>query len=750
MGNKKKFSTKEFVGELSKQSREFCIVGLTGKVRSGTSDVCKLLKNPSFPMLMDLPSIYQEKSKEDTREYRIIYRYLRENWKPFVELNVTSVIISYLLDLKPEDLQSLSIQSTDTNKSIGASISDALKNCIAPEQGRKKFTEDIKENVLSVDSALACDLPKEKRDTRKDSLISLCDNLSIQKAEDFFHEWDSAKKYLDTLNRTRQDDSLNGQEQNASTKFFKVFVFCFGVLPALEAALRNEFKKLGDDDQLPIAFQNFGNNIRATGTVAGISGDDTTTINSKNLFALPSRINCLIKLLRSYPLEQSVEKRSPVYVVINNFKNIFEAYYFKRRYAAFYLLAVACDETKRREKFFTWEKYYLTNLREDLSSGKKIFKMAEEKKFDQQKIREVSNKSSDEDKAKQEFALQISDPNNCLRRISYQQNLAPFILQDVVTCIENADIFVTRDYNEALGQYDQQLIRMLGRIVTLILHPGLLTPTRIERCMQIAMTAKLNSGCLSRQVGAVVTDQNYNILSLGWNDAPCGAESCLRRNFFDLARKSDKQAYSQYELENEEFRDYIDTVKQQLNPRMEELKGLPLAFCFKDIYQSIIQQRDQIYTRALHGEERALAACDNSRARGGYLFTTSSPCELCAKRAKEMGISKIYYIEQYPGISRTHVMYTGPKVTQAQYEFFVGAVGLAYIKLYTPLIPYKDELAALNFSPSDTYKKLTSPPPSGESGEDKNEEDKNDNVDKDASQDLFDQSYQPGQPCQPK
>lgn len=106
----------------------------------------------------------------------------------------------------------------------------------------------------------------------------------------------------------------------------------------------------------------------------------------------------------------------------------------------------------------------------------------------------------------------------------------------MVTCIENADIFVTRNFEEDDYQYDHQLIRLLGRIATLILHPGLLTPTKIERCMQIAMTAKLNSGCLSRQVGAVVTDRDYNILSLGWNDAPCGAESCLRRNFFDLAR----------------------------------------------------------------------------------------------------------------------------------------------------------------------------------------------------------------------
>lgn len=127
-----------------------------------------------------------------------------------------------------------------------------------------------------------------------------------------------------------------------------------------------------------------------------------------------------------------------------------------------------------------------------------------------------------------------------------------------MTCIENADIFVTRDHSETDYHCDYPLIRSLGRIITLILHPGLLTPTKLERCMQIAMTAKLNSGCLSRQVGAVVTDGEYNILSLGWNDAPCGVESCIRRNFFDLLRKHDPEAYSSYELDAPEFRNYLE------------------------------------------------------------------------------------------------------------------------------------------------------------------------------------------------
>lgn len=108
--------------------------------------------------------------------------------------------------------------------------------------------------------------------------------------------------------------------------------------------------------------------------------------------------------------------------------------------------------------------------------------------------------------------------------------------------------------------------------------------------------------------------------------------------------------------------------------------------------------------KALHGEERALAICGNDKLKGGYLFTTSSPCELCAKKAKEAGIKKIYYIEQYPGISHSHIINVGPKEEWAEYILFVGATGNAYVKLYTPVMPYKDELKALGYAPSDLYK----------------------------------------------
>ena len=80
-------------------------------------------------------------------------------------------------------------------------------------------------------------------------------------------------------------------------------------------------------------------------------------------------------------------------------------------------------------------------------------------------------------------------------------DLFPFYLQDIQNATQNADVF--------LSNTDQQeLTYKIVRYVSLIMHPGLVPPTKEERCMQVAFSAKVNSGCVSRQVGAVVTDKD--------------------------------------------------------------------------------------------------------------------------------------------------------------------------------------------------------------------------------------------------
>ena len=55
-------------------------------------------------------------------------------------------------------------------------------------------------------------------------------------------------------------------------------------------------------------------------------------------------------------------------------------------------------------------------------------------------------------------------------------------------------------------------------------------------------------------------------------------------------------------------------------------------------------------------------------------------------------LKKIYYIETYPGIAQSHVNSSGPKEGRAEFILYKGAIGVAYTKLYSPILPIKDEL----------------------------------------------------------
>lgn len=83
---------------------------------------------------------------------------------------------------------------------------------------------------------------------------------------------------------------------------------------------------------------------------------------------------------------------------------------------------------------------------------------------------------------------------------------------------------------------------------------------------------------------------------------------------------------------------------------------------------------------------------------GGVLFTTASPCELCAKKAYQLGLKKIVYIDPYPGIATQHILSSGKN--KPELELFRGAVGRAFYQLYQPLMPYKDEMEMIFEIPS--------------------------------------------------
>lgn len=413
--------------------------------------------------------------------------------------------------------------------------------------------------------------------------------------------------------------------------------------------------------------QIISNNLRRSG-----NSYNFTDISADNIFTIVEFINDLIKSHR----KQFENDRTQI--VIDSLRNPFEIMFFKQRFSAFYIIAVNRDDQTREY-----------NLRG---------------KFTDDKWTETLKLIKEEYKGGEDYEF-------------YKQNVSECIQQaDIhITFIERSDATKKNDFAEKqfeknpnntdnTSPYFSWQMQLL-KYVSLISHPGLVTPSPEERCMQLAYTAKHNSGCISRHVGAAITDEFYSIKAIGWNNTPEGQVPCNLRNAEDLINLTiDLDAFTKYEKKREEKQnkkgEFHSELYEKFNISIKEnktnLKGRTVCFCFKDIKNSYSEGKNQVHTRSLHAEESAflqITKYGGTGIKNGKLFTSASPCELCAKKAYQLGIKVIYYIDPYPGISEEHILSSGSHPIEIR--LFNGAIGNAYHWLYDPIMPYKNEITLL-------------------------------------------------------
>jgi deoxycytidylate deaminase len=377
----------------------------------------------------------------------------------------------------------------------------------------------------------------------------------------------------------------------------------------------------------------------------------------ENIFTIVKLLNCLIKA------ERNIREDTSTQIVIDSLRNPFEIMYFKQRYSAYYTFATNMleDERERRIK----SRYH----KEDLAD-----------------IEQLLNEEYEGGKPRE------------------------FEKQNVKTCIQYSDIHITFRTQEHVKKLNKNLYRInpltspyfswemqLLKYISLIHQPGIVTPSPEERCMQLAYTAKYNSGCISRQVGAAITDESYSIKAIGWNNTPEGQAPCIVRSVEDLMNiKGEHSAFSPFERDNEFRTLVIKHYKNAIEQNRDNLKGRNVCYCFKSLRNSVVEGKNQVHTRSLHAEEGAflqISKYGGTGIKNGKLFATASPCELCSKKAYQLGVKVIYYIDPYPGIARRNILEAGKQPPEIR--AFDGAIGAAYHWLYEPMMSYKDELSLL-------------------------------------------------------
>ena len=194
-------------------------------------------------------------------------------------------------------------------------------------------------------------------------------------------------------------------------------------------------------------------------------------------------------------------------------------------------------------------------------------------------------------------------------------------------------------------------------------NPTSQEPTIKESLMAIAYSIGRRSKCKKRRVGAIVVDENCNIISSGFNGVPNGLTDCHTEH-----GECYRDTYQ---------RGLRETISRQITNTAQS-RALDVEMANK-ISRNIVDRIKVLeLCRALHAEEssiinlvgRSQKQSSNSKdaSWGSYtLYATTYPCNLCANRIVQSGIKKVVYYEPYP-IEESKVIFKCGNVSAEPFE----------------------------------------------------------------------------------
>lgn len=264
---------------------------------------------------------------------------------------------------------------------------------------------------------------------------------------------------------------------------------------------------------------------------------------------------------------------------------------------------------------------------------------------------------------------------------------------------------------------DSHLRSRVERFIHLILGTKLITPTPNEAAMYAAAMAATSSACLSRQVGAAVTDGSGNVIGIGWNDVPkfggglyvSASQSFGEDTDHDLRCWNRDGGKCFNDEEKELFADEMVRTLREIIPTETQTKARA-AILTNSKLKGLIE-----FSRAIHAEMHAIinaSRISGDSVVGGKLFVTTYPCHSCARHIVVAGIKEVYYIEPYR--KSLAIRLHGDAVSEIETDerkvrflAFEGVAPTRYLALFKmPPAGRKAGGRMIKISPKDAYPKL--------------------------------------------
>lgn len=392
-------------------------------------------------------------------------------------------------------------------------------------------------------------------------------------------------------------------------------------------------------------FQDMGDNIRSTGNPYAMP----EATGYDHLKTLAREANMVIKFQRN-----RVDAKKN-HFVIDSFRNPTEVRFFRKRYGSFYLCSLFAPKDYRQERM-----------------GARFDETAD---------------SRDAGKNKDSHELHK---------------------QDVTSCTLLADYALNTDKGSGYYRFE------IARLLTLIDRPGLVPPRTDEVFMNFAYGLSLRSTCISRQVGAVITNVEGFVIASGWNDVGSGQLGCSLVCIDDYKKFADDdhsisnwgpliEGYDENKLfssyRGDDYFCFKDLqskslLQSKINNILRKQKNancLSSCSAINSVKKNLSVKRLE-YARSLHAEENAIlqaARFGGSGIAGGTIYTTTFPCELCSKKIYQAQLNRIVYTEPYPD-SLSETIFLKDGVRQIAIEQFEGVKSPSFHRLFKSAVDLKE------------------------------------------------------------
>ncbi|TFD37783.1 hypothetical protein E3T40_04135 [Cryobacterium sp. TMT1-19] len=218
---------------------------------------------------------------------------------------------------------------------------------------------------------------------------------------------------------------------------------------------------------------------------------------------------------------------------------------------------------------------------------------------------------------------------------------------------QGRDVYSQADY---LIDMSEDVGSEVARLVGLLFGDPFLTPTRDEVAMHHAFGASLRSADPGRQVGAVITTSEGEIVSTGSNEVPKAGggeywagdpadgrdfttggdynKKQTRRTLNELVSALNKGGFLSSELSDKSAEARLTAIMESESADLNQTRMM-----------SLIE-----FGRIVHAEMSALmqAARLGISVKGATLYTTAFPCHMCMRLIVASGVLRIVYVDPYP------------------------------------------------------------------------------------------------------